>query len=218
LNLGTLLHGSSRPASTTGRTIGTPRLYDLVTGALFAGRRKKAFRALVTAVAARPGDRVLDVGCGTGVFARLLAEVVGPSGEVLGVDAAPEMVAHAERRSRSLRNCRFEVGSAGALAYPDGRFDLVVSTLTLHHLAPVDQLPAVTEMRRLLRPGGRLLLAEFQAPSGHGWNLVLRTTGLAAMKRAVPRLEILVTDAGFIQIERGEVPPWLYYVRATNPA
>jgi ubiquinone/menaquinone biosynthesis C-methylase UbiE len=218
MNLGSLLHGSSRPASSTGRTIGTPRLYDLVTAVLFGGRRRKAFRSLATAAGARPGDRILDVGCGTGFFVRLLAEAVGPKGEVVGVDAAPEMVAHAAARSRSLANCRFEVGSAGALVYPDGDFDIVVSSLTLHHLAPEDQLPAITEMRRLLRPSGRLLVAEFHAPTGHGWNLLLGPTGLASMRHAVPRVESLVTEAGFADIERGEVPPWLEYVRATNPA
>jgi ubiquinone/menaquinone biosynthesis C-methylase UbiE len=216
MNLGTLLHGSSRPASPKGRTIGTPRLYDLVTAILFAGRRRQAFRSLATAAEARPGDRILDVGCGTGFFVRLLAETVGPKGEVLGVDAAPEMVAHAAAKSRSIANCRFDVGSASALAYPDGSFDVVVSSLTLHHLAAEDQLPAVKEMLRLLRPGGRLLIAEFQAPTGHGWKLLLGPTGLAAMEGAVPRLEAMVAEAGFAEIGRGEVPPWLRYVRATN--
>jgi ubiquinone/menaquinone biosynthesis C-methylase UbiE len=216
MNLGSLLHGSSRPASTKGRTIGTPRLYDLFTAILFAGRRRTAFRSLAVASGARSGDRVLDVGCGTGFFARALAEVVGPKGEVLGVDAAPEMVAHAAARSRSVANCRFEVGSAGALAYPDGSFDVLVSSLTLHHLATEEQLPAVREMRRLLRPGGRLLIAEFQAPTGHGWRLLLGPTGLDSMGSAVPRVESLVAEAGFGEIERGEVPPWLQYVRATK--
>jgi ubiquinone/menaquinone biosynthesis C-methylase UbiE len=216
MNLGSLLHGSTRPASSAGRTIGTPRLYDLVTAALFAGGRNQAFRSLATSAGARRGDRVLDVGCGTGVLARLLAEAVGSAGEVIGVDAAPEMVAHAVARARSLPNCKFEVGNAGALDYPDGSFDLVVSSLTLHHLAPQDQLPAVMEMRRLLRPAGRVLVAEFQAPTGRGWGLLLAATGLAAMERAVPKLEQLAAEAGFADIKRGELPPWLYYVRATN--
>jgi ubiquinone/menaquinone biosynthesis C-methylase UbiE len=218
MNLGTLLHGSSRPASPHGRTIGTPRLYDVVTAILFAGRRRQAFRLLAIAAGARPGDRILDVGCGTGFFVRLLAEFVGPTGEVVGVDAAPEMVAHATARSRSIANCKFDVGNADALAYPDGRFDLVVSSLTLHHLAAQAQLPAVKEMRRLLRPGGKLLIAEFQAPTGHGWNLLLGPTGLAAMKHGVPQLESIAAEAGFAEIERGEVPPWLLYIRATNQA
>ncbi len=69
MNLGTLLHGSSRPASPTGRTIGTPRRYDFVTAVLFAGKRRKSFRDLAAKAGIRAGDRVLDVGCGTGYYA-----------------------------------------------------------------------------------------------------------------------------------------------------
>jgi ubiquinone/menaquinone biosynthesis C-methylase UbiE len=100
MNLGTLLHGSSQPASATGRTIGTPR--------------------------------------------------------------------------------------RGALSFPAASFDAVVSSLTMHHLDAADQLPAVREMRRVLKPGGRLLIAEFQAPHG------------------------------FSEIQLGDVAPVLKYVRAVN--
>ena len=216
MNLGTLLHGSSRPASPTGRTIGTPRRYDFITSFLFAGRRGKSFRDLAMAAGLRPGDRVLDVGCGTGYFARMIAESVGPKGSVVGIDAAPEMIAHAASQSRSAPNASFEVGSAGTLSFADSTFDVVVSSLTMHHLDRADQLPAVGEMRRVLKPGGRLLIAEFQAPKGHLWRAFLGPTGLAAMAHAVPQVEALVAEAGFAQIERGEVPPVLNYVRATK--
>lgn len=218
MKLGTFLHGSSRPASPTGRTIGTPRRYDLVTSVLFAGRRRDSFRALAAASGVTSGDRVLDVGCGTGYFARMLAETVGPRGSVVGVDAAPEMVTHAASRSRSAVNVTFEVGSAGALSFPDSSFDVVVSSLTLHHLDHADQLPAVREMHRVLRPGGAILIAEFQAPTGSAWRLLLGPTGLASMAHAVPHVEALVAQAGFAEIELGEVRPVLKYVRATNPA
>ena len=216
MNLGSLLHGSSRPASPTGRTIGTPRMYDLVTAVLFAGRRRQAFSALAVASGARTGDRILDVGCGTGYFVRMLAKIAGPPGAVVGVDAAPEMIAHASSRSRSAANVSFEVGSAGALSFPDSSFDVVVSSLTMHHVAPAEQLAAVQEMRRVLRPGGSLLIAEFQAPTGHAWKLLLGPTGLTAMGHAVPHVEALVATVGFTEIRRASVPPVLQYVRATN--
>jgi ubiquinone/menaquinone biosynthesis C-methylase UbiE len=217
MNLGTLLHGSSRPTIPTGRTIGTPRRYDLITSFLFAGKRRQSFRDLAMAAGIRPGDRVLDVGCGTGYFARMIAAAVGPNGSVVGIDAAPEMIAHAASRSRSTANVSFEVGSAGALSFAGSAFDVVVSSLTMHHLDRADQLPAVEEMRRVLKPGGRLLIAEFQAPTGHLWRSFLGPAGLTAMAHAVPQVEALVAEAGFAQIERGEVPPVLNYVRATNP-
>jgi ubiquinone/menaquinone biosynthesis C-methylase UbiE len=217
MNLGTLLHGSSRPASPTGRTIGTPRRYDFITSFLFAGRRRQSFHELAKAAGIQPGDRVLDVGCGTGYLARMIAEAVGPKGSVVGIDAAPEMIAHAASRSQSAANVTFEVGSAGALSFADSTFDVVVSSLTMHHLDRADRLPAVGEMRRVLRPGGRLLIAEFQAPKGHLWKAFLGPIGLAAMAHVVPHVEALVAEAGFAQIERGEVPPVLNYVRATNP-
>lgn len=216
MNLGTLLHGSSRPASPTGRTIGTPHKYDFVTAVLFAGKRRQAFHDLLVAAGIQPGDRVLDVGCGTGYFVRILAETVGLRGSVVGVDAAPEMIEHASARSRLDANVSFELGNAGALSFPDSSFDAVVSSLTMHHLSVADQLPAVQEMRRVLRPGGTLLIAEFQAPTGHAWKLLLGATGLKAMGHAVPHIEGLVTAAGFAEIKRGSAPPVLQYVRATN--
>ncbi len=128
------------------------------------------------------------------------------------------MIAHAASRSRAAANVTFEVGSAGRLSFPDSSFDVVVSSLTMHHLDRADQLPAVGEMHRMLKPGGRLLIAEFQAPEGHLWRALLGPTGLAAMAHAVPHVEALVSEAGFAEIERGEVPPVLQYVRATRSA
>ena len=198
MNFGSLLHGSSRPASPTGRTIGTPRRYDFITAA--AVRRPappSRFARWRPSAGVRAGDRILDVGCGTGYFVRMLAEIVGPDGAVVGIDASPEMIAYASSRSRSEANVSFKVGSAGALSFPDSSFDVVVSSLTMHHLAPADQLPAIQEMRRVLRPGGTLLIAEFQAPTGHGWRLLLGPTGLTAMGHAVPHVEGMVAMTGF---------------------
>jgi ubiquinone/menaquinone biosynthesis C-methylase UbiE len=170
----------------------------------------------MAAVGIEPGDRVLDVGCGTGYFVRMLAQAVGPTGSAVGVDAAPEMVAYARSRSDKKATVSFDVGSAAALSFPDSSFDVVVSSLTMHHLAATDQLPAVREMRRVLKPGGRLLIAEFQAPKGHGWRLLLGPTGLAAMGHAVPHIEAQVAEVGFTEIKLGDVAPVLKYVRAVN--
>jgi ubiquinone/menaquinone biosynthesis C-methylase UbiE len=215
MSLTRLFHPSARPAG-HGITIGTPRFYDAAAAALFGGRRAAHYRRLLAASGARAGERVLDVGSGPGYFARMLARAVGPGGSVTGIDAAPEMTAYAARKARRLPQCSFRSGTAESLPFPDGAFDLVVSSLVMHHLTDDVRGRAVAEMRRVLRPGGRLLLADAAAPSGGIWGLLARVSGAAEMHRRVPALEPLVAGAGFAEVRCGDVPPWLRYVSAVS--
>lgn len=211
-----LFHPSTRPAG-HGITIGTPRFYDLSGALFFGGRRRRTYRTLLAAGDVRRGDRVLDVGCGPGYFARMLARAVGPEGSVAGIDAAPEMIDYASRKAHRLPNCRFQPGTAESLPFPDAAFDVVVSSLAMHHLPEEGRLQAVRDMQRVLRPGGTLLLADFAIPERGAWRLVASLTGHTAMQRRVPPLEPLVAEAGFAELRSGEAPPWLHYVRATRP-
>jgi SAM-dependent methyltransferase len=186
-------HPSSRPAG-HGITIGTPRVYNLSAALSFGGLRRRAYRTLLAAGHVQRGDRVLDVGSGPGYFARMLAEAVGAEGSVVGIDAAPEMTDYASRRARRLSNCRFEPGTAESLAFPDAAFDVVVSSLMIHHLPD-----------------------EFRIPERCAWRLVASLTGHGKMQRRVPAVEPLVAEAGFSELRSGDAPPWLYYVAATNP-
>jgi len=202
-----------------GITIGTPRIYDLFAGIIFGGNRRRAYRQLLRAAGVRPGDRVLDIGCGPGFFARMLAEAVGATGAAVGIDAAPEMIEYATRKARRLTNCRFESGTAESLGFPDASFDVVVSSLMMHHLPDEVRLQAAREMRRVLRSSGTLLLADFAIPTRGGWRVVASLTGHAGdrwQRRATP-LEPLIAEAEFSSLQSGDAPPWLHYVKATKP-
>jgi len=211
-------HPSARPAG-HGITIGTPRFYDLSAAVLFGGARRRSYRQLLLAGGVQPGDRVLDIGCGPGYFARMLAEAVGPEGSVVGIDAAPEMIDYASRKARRLSNCRFQVGTAESLAFSDAAFDVVVSSLMMHHIPEEVRHQAAGEMRRVLRPGGTLLLSDFTIPERGGWRLVASITGHAGdnWRRRMTLLEPLVAEADFTELRSGDAPPWLHYVRATKP-
>lgn len=99
------------------------------------------------------GLRILDVGCGPGTITLGLARAVAP-GEVLGLDIDPGSVAVAEAtaREQGVNNLRFEIGSAEALPFPDASFDAVFEHTLLEHVP--DPLSVLSEMRRVLRPGG----------------------------------------------------------------
>jgi SAM-dependent methyltransferase len=113
----------------------------------------------VTMAAAGPqlGERVLDVACGTGVVTRLAAERVGPTGSVTGVDVAPDMIDVARATpAPGAPTIDWHVGDALSLPFPDDAFDVVTCQMGLMFME--DRAKALTETRRVLRPGGRLVV------------------------------------------------------------
>lgn len=107
----------------------------------------------------KPGQRLLDIGCGLGDAALSLAADLGSDGEVIGIDASAEMIAGARSRAAAARcRVRFSVGDAVDLPEPDESFDVVRSERTLQWLT--DPGIAVAEMARVLRPGGYLSLID----------------------------------------------------------
>lgn len=211
MGLGKLLHNHAEHAE-HGGTIDHPRAYDLFATIGYFGRRRELFTRLAALSGVRLGDRVLDVGCGTGYLTRIIAPVAA---EVTGVDPSPPMIEHARRHAPG--NCTYLVGEGQRLDLPDSSFDVVVSTFAVHHM-PTDQRgAAVREMFRVLRPGGRLLIGEFRPPKGHlGARLVGLLSGPAMRHDPRDLLGDLIPEAGFRVEHEGELSPMTYYVRAVR--
>jgi ubiquinone/menaquinone biosynthesis C-methylase UbiE len=211
------MHGALRRAHGRQRQPGTTldrfRLNGLVTSVAFGGRRGRVYRRIVELSGTRPGDRVLDVGSSSGYLVRLLAAVAGPSGSVTGLDPSEAAVAHARRRAPA--GASFTAGVAQDLsAFPGGSFDVVTSTLALHHVPARKRQDAFREMYRVTRPGGRLLVADFD-PSRRALRL---HGGAARMRHAaatVGPLDDLAVTAGY-RVEALGTLPLLRYVTAVR--
>jgi ubiquinone/menaquinone biosynthesis C-methylase UbiE len=123
----------------------------------------RAFRDRTLAVAAlQPGEKVLDVGCGTGVLAQRAAGIVGPAGAVVGIDPAPDMIRVAQQTPTSRSSpARFRLGVIENLPFDAESVDVVFASLVLHHLPPDVRRAGLREVHRVLRQGGRLVVVDF---------------------------------------------------------
>lgn len=169
---------------------------------LFRGQVRKLRQRTATLAHIQSGDAVLDVGCGTGTLAMEVARRVGTAGRVAGIDPGTEQIARA--RSKAARRhvpIEFQIGVIEQLPFPDQTFDVVLSTLMMHHLPGSLKRQGLAEIARVLKPGGRLVIADFKRKQ--------ERTGQAARFHAggssMQELAAIVSEAGFSEVETEEM-------------
>jgi demethylmenaquinone methyltransferase/2-methoxy-6-polyprenyl-1,4-benzoquinol methylase len=142
-------------------------VYDPMNRILTLGLWGRWQRRLLAVLAPRPGQRWLDVACGTADLSLLIARAVGPEGGVTGVDISEEMLAVGARKvaqARLSQRVELKVADALALPFPDGSFDGAVVGFGLRNMADIRQ--AVSEMRRVVRPGALVASLDVSHPEG----------------------------------------------------
>ncbi|WP_414686282.1 class I SAM-dependent methyltransferase [Mycobacterium sp.] len=184
---------------------------------------KNVYQKLIAQAELADGQRVLEIGCGTGNLS-IRAKRTHPGVEVTGSDPDPLALKRAQRKAARLSGISFERGYAQRLPYADGEFDRVLSSMMLHHLDSDAKTAAAAEIFRVLRPGGRLHLVDMggdmTAHDGLAARLVRHSPHAAGnLGDAIPQL---LRAAGFdcteVATQRHRFVGRLTYYRAIRPA
>ncbi|MGI9019242.1 MAG: class I SAM-dependent methyltransferase [Solirubrobacterales bacterium] len=174
----------------------------------FTMRETRFKRELLDQAAIKPGQRVLDLGCGTGTLAILAKDTV-PEAEVVGLDGDPQILELARAKADEAElEVGFDHGYSTELPYEPASFDRILSTLFFHHLTTDDKRTTLGEIVRVLRPGGELHIADFTRPSDPlmaiGFTVVRLVDGIERTRvNARGELGSLVADAGFQAVAEG---------------
>lgn len=191
-------------------------LYDVAGWLMSFGQLPAIRRRSIRVADLQPGERVLDVGCGPGSLTIPAARKVGKDGKVAGIDASPEMIGVAKGKAKKQGvEIDFRVAPIEALPFEDGEFDVVLSSLMLHHLPDDLKAQGLGEVIRVLKPGGRLIAIDIAG--GHGpLTFVMGLFGHKLPRDYAQRLQEMMRTAGFESAEevKGKKLHQLAFIRA----
>ncbi len=195
-------HTHANPAQTEGRLIRRASSYDFLTNILTLGQAKHLRNLTIDHALLKPGESVLDVGCGTGAVTIPAKQRVGAAGKAAGIDPAPEMITVAQHKAqRKSLDIDFRIGVIEALPYPEAYFDAVTSSLMMHHLPAHVQVRGLAEIYRVLKPGGRLLIADLLGPNASPSQHILNALAMhRGLKVGVEDLQDAIQEAGFPEV------------------
>lgn len=192
---------SDKPLETRGAVIAGPDAFSYDQKQSTVQRVKQVH---ITFVHLKPGQRLLDVGCGTGATLAVLQATYGDGVELYGVEPSDDMLSQA-RDKLAASNTQLKLATAENLPFKDAYFDYVTSSLVMHHL-PMDlKRRAIQEMWRVLKPKGTLVISDYEKPTTLlGWCRAwkLRKHAFTAENTKGPLVELL-QEAGFTKIDDG---------------
>ncbi len=215
-------HEAKNGPETAGAVIHWTSPHDIFFGLMGLGANGANSRMIVEMAKTKLGDKVLDVGCGTGDLTLTAASYVGKSGSAYGIDASPEGIDLAQTKARRTGSeAVFDVGLMEKIPYPESSFDIVISRLVIHHLPGDLKGRGIAEVYRVLKPGGLVFLADFKPPTNEVLaHLVTALLGHKVMMQS--NLEdILPTlkKTGFVDVSSGPTrSALLAFVNGKKPA
>jgi ubiquinone/menaquinone biosynthesis C-methylase UbiE len=202
---------------TTGITIHWAPQYDIFTSLIGLGENSRNSRMVVEMANIKPGDKVLDVGCGSGN----LTLTTGRTASAYGIDASLEMIEEARKKAkRSGSTTVFDIGLVEKIAFPYATFDVVISRLVIHHLPDDLKAQGFAEIFRVLKPGGHFFIADFNPPTNPILaHVTSALVGETMMQSDVWSIPAMLIEAGFVDVTSGPTrSAFLAFVSGVKPA
>ena len=178
--------------------------YDSYMRKMTFGRESTLREMTVNLALVKPGDSVLEVGCGTGTLTLAAKRQAGPTGKVFGIDIIPGMIELSQRKAaQANEEVTFQLGSIDDIPFPDNQFDVVMCSFMIFHMSEAVRRKGLEEIYRVLKPQGKLLVLDLALPE-QGLSRIIAKTLLGFMiNHDLRELLPLMEAVGFSDLEAG---------------
>jgi ubiquinone/menaquinone biosynthesis C-methylase UbiE len=150
----------------------------------------------------KPGDCVLEVGCGTGTLTLAAKRQAGPSGKVLGIDVIPGMIELCQRKAAQANlDVTFQLGSIDDIPFSANQFDVVMCSFMIFHMSEMVRRKGIIEIHRVLRPQGRLLVLDLALPTHPLPRVIAQALFGSMLQHDLRELLPLMEASGFSDVE-----------------
>jgi ubiquinone/menaquinone biosynthesis C-methylase UbiE len=180
--------------------------YDTYMRRVTLGREHVLRDMTVSLAQVTTGDSVLEVGCATGTLTLAAKRQVGESGKVCGIDVIPGMIEASQRKAAQANvDAVFQLGSIDDLPFPADQFDAVMCSFMIFHMSETVRRKGITEIYRVLKPGGRLVVLDFALPTQPLPRVIVKLLFGSMMQHDLQELLPLMETSGFSAMEKAQV-------------
>jgi ubiquinone/menaquinone biosynthesis C-methylase UbiE len=178
--------------------------YDSYMKKVTLGREQVLREVTVDLAQVKPGDSVLEIGCGTGSLTLAAKRRVGSTGEAFGIDQIPGMVAASQHKAaQANEKITFQQGSIDNLPFMDNRFDVALCSFMIFHMSDETRRKGIAEIQRVLKPGGRLLVLDMALPDQPVQKAIAKLFFGGMLEHELRELSPLMEASGFSNVELG---------------
>ena len=176
--------------------------YDSYMRKITFGRERALREMTVNLAQVKRGDCVLEVGCGTGTLTLAAKRQAGPSGKVFGIDVIPGMIELSRQKAAQAQvDITFQLGSIDDIPFPANRFDVVICSFMIFHMSDMVRHKGITEIYRVLKPQGRLLVLDLALPTQPLPRAIAKALFGGMLQHDLRELLPLMETSGFSDIE-----------------